>query len=603
MAMDGYEFREEKSNRASFSPSDNHFSSLRSIDDEGLSESEIFSLSSRPDILRDIMKSFLKLKQNDCLCDVVLVAEDNEIKAHKIVLAATTPYFSAMFTNKMIESSSPKIYIHGVDSKSLQALVDFIYGENLYVRIDNVHNLLSAASLMQINCVKDACINYLMKKLHPENCLTVRNLADAFLCEKLLKAANSFLEKNFVEVSQSDEFMQINIDNLIEIIKKDDLNVRSEEQIFEAVVSWVKVDIAKREEYLPRLLAHVRLPLLSPQYLSDRVLTEEIIHNNIYCRDLIDEAKDYKLMPERRKELNSERTLPRRCNESCGMIYVVGGLTSSGESLSIVEKYDSVSGKWNHVLPMSVQRSRVGVAIHDGKLYAIGGFDGTVRLNDVERYDPALGCWKKVCPMNIRRSAVGAAVLGNKIFVVGGYDGNSSLNSVECYDAELNQWRFVASMSTLRSAAGVSTLNGKLYCAGGHDGLTIFASGEMYDSTLRQWRAIAPMTTRRCRLGLTVLNGRVYACGGYDGTSFLSSVEFYDPCNNQWTNVASMTQRRSRVSTVTLGGKIFAIGGYNGAANLSSIETYDPWTNAWTLTTEMSMHDGGVGVGVLPRIP
>ena len=110
------------------------------------------------------------------------------------------------------------------------------------------------------------------------------------------------------------------------------------------------------------------------------------------------------------------------------------------------------------------------------------------------------------------------------------------------------------------------------------------------------------MTVRRCRLGLTVLNGRVFACGGYDGTSFLSSVEFYDPYSNQWQYVASMTQRRSRVSTVTLGGKIFAIGGYNGAANLSSIETYDPWTNAWSLTTEMSMHDGGVGVGVLPRL-
>ena len=143
---------------------------------------------------------------------------------------------------------------------------------------------------------------------------------------------------------------------------------------------------------------------------------------------------------------------------------------------------------------------------------------------------------------------------------------------------------------------------GKLYCAGGHDGLTIFASVESYDSTLRQWRQISPMITRRCRLGLTVLNNRIFACGGYDGSSFLSSVEYYDSYNNMWIQVASMTQRRSRVSSVTLGGKIFAVGGYNGTANLSTIETYDPWTNEWSQVTEMGMHDGGVGVGVLPRV-
>ena len=110
------------------------------------------------------------------------------------------------------------------------------------------------------------------------------------------------------------------------------------------------------------------------------------------------------------------------------------------------------------------------------------------------------------------------------------------------------------------------------------------------------------MSVRRCRLGLTVLNNRIYACGGYDGSSFLSSVEYYDASTNQWNYVASMTQRRSRVSAVTLGGKIYSVGGYNGASNLSTIETYDPWANEWVLSTEMGMHDGGVGVGVLPRI-
>ena len=50
----------------------------------------------------------------------------------------------------------------------------------------------------------------------------------------------------------------------------------------------------------------------------------------MYSRDLVDEAKDYYLLPERRPLLQTFRTRPRCCNDVVGMIYAVGGLTRSG---------------------------------------------------------------------------------------------------------------------------------------------------------------------------------------------------------------------------------------------------------------------------------
>lgn len=202
------------------------------LNENGIPEHEIFYLSSRPDVLNQTFKTLLQLKKDELLWDVILHVGSREIKAHKVVLAATTPYFNAMFTNSMIEATLSSINIQGIDPESMESLVDFMYGEKLILRSSNVHKLLSGASLLQINCVKEACVNFLMKKLHPENCLTVRKLADTFSCAELLDATNSFLEKNFVEVSQSEEFLQLNENELIDLIKKDDLNVRSEEQIF-----------------------------------------------------------------------------------------------------------------------------------------------------------------------------------------------------------------------------------------------------------------------------------------------------------------------------------------------------------------------------------
>ena len=39
-------------------------------------------------------------RENDELCDVTLVVDNHKIQAHKIILAAASPYFKAMFTGK-----------------------------------------------------------------------------------------------------------------------------------------------------------------------------------------------------------------------------------------------------------------------------------------------------------------------------------------------------------------------------------------------------------------------------------------------------------------------------------------------------------------------
>lgn len=264
----------------------------------------------------------------------------------------------------------------------------------------------------------------------------------------------------------------LDFDELIDILRRDELNVRNEENIFEACMLWIKREEC-RIEYLPEALSKVRLPLLTPQFLADRVATEDLIRTSHQCRDLIDEAKDFHLMPERRELVQSFRTRPRRYDTMIGQIFAVGGLTKNGESVSTVEIYDPMTKEWKKGEAMSMLRSRVGVAVTGGKLYAFGGFDGSERLStviisiemrrkkyfftvfiqQVEVYDPKKKVWTQGKAMQCRRSAVGVAALDERVYICGGYDGVTSLSTVECYCPKTDSWSTVSFLVGQRKAS------------------------------------------------------------------------------------------------------------------------------------------------------
>lgn len=560
-------------------------------------ESIIFEQSDLFSIGFPIME---EIRRQGKLCDVTLKVDDQSFSAHRIVLAATIPYFRAMFTHDMVESKQRDIKIQGIDAAALEALINFAYNGRVVLDTENVQGVMVGASFLQLNQVKDACAHFLKQRFHPNNVLGIRTFADTLGCSALITEADRYIHQYFYDVSMSDEYLSLSCPALFSILQTDELHVFSEEQVFEAVMRWVKRDPDARKKDLPKLLATVRMPLLTPQYLTDRVAVEELIRTSHECRDLLDEARDYHLMPERRPLLQSFRTQPRCCNYIMGRIFAVGGLTKSGDSLSTVEVYDPIVGRWQLAEAMTMLRSRVGVAVMRNRLYAFGGYNGSERLSTVEVFDPQKRAWSRVSPMQCKRSAVGAAALNDFLYVCGGYDGVTSLNTVECYQPDKDVWTVVASMIKHRSAGGVVAFEGYIYALGGHDGLSIFDSVERYDPNAGKWTACVPMLTRRCRLGVATLNCKLYVCGGYDGSTFLQTVEVFDPVTNQWSMVAPMNVMRSRVALVSNMGKLWAIGGYDGVCNLSTVEVYDPSTDSWSFVPSMCAHEGGVGVGVIP---
>lgn len=54
---------------------------------------------------------------------------------------------------------------------------------------------------------------------------------------------------------------------------------------------------------------------------------------------------------------------------------------------------------------------QVGLAVVNGQLYAVGGFDGTAYLKTIEVYDPDQNQWRLCGAMNYRRLGGGVGVM------------------------------------------------------------------------------------------------------------------------------------------------------------------------------------------------
>lgn len=79
----------------------------------------------------------LRLCSDKVLCDVVLVAEDTQIHAHRTVLAGCSSYFYAMFT-KFEERKHDRVALKDIDGLALELLIEYVYTGKIHVTEDNV---------------------------------------------------------------------------------------------------------------------------------------------------------------------------------------------------------------------------------------------------------------------------------------------------------------------------------------------------------------------------------------------------------------------------------------------------------------------------------
>jgi hypothetical protein len=266
---------------------------------------------------------------------------------------------------------------------------------------------------------------------------------------------------------------------------------------------------------------------------------------------------------------------------------------------------------------MPTARAGHGVAVVNGKIYVIGGINGSY-LNINEMYDPVTDTWTTKTPMPTPRAYFAVATYLNKIYAIAGSTGIGSSTLVnEVYDASTDTWETVSSLQsdTVRSHLSANVVKGKIYVISGvasdfPHGAPGSVENNVYDPLLDVWTGKAPIPQPVFQYASAVVDDKIYIIGGrnFQSTpSILSLTQIYDTTTDTWTNGSSMPIAAYWcLSGATTGlfapKRIYIFGGFASsgpdASWLSLTQVYDPDINAWTTGTPApaAFAKGGVAV-------
>jgi hypothetical protein len=224
--------------------------------------------------------------------------------------------------------------------------------------------------------------------------------------------------------------------------------------------------------------------------------------------------------------------------------------------------------------------------------------------------------WVSKAPMHEARSGLGVAVVNGKIYAIGGVNSSGFVPSSpgsavyagttpvtvtstnEEYDPATDTWVTKAAMPNPRAVFAIAVYQNKIYCIGGKTNDSYTAINEVYNPSTNTWETKTPLPAARAFLRANVVNGKIYLIGGSPNGSLN---EVYDPETDSWNTKASSPSPTifgfATAASAVLDSKIYFIGGLSADQHYNLNQIYDTKTDSWSFgSSPPTSVDGGAAI-------
>ncbi|XP_032889411.1 kelch-like protein 34 [Amblyraja radiata] len=601
-----------------------------------------------------VVSRYRALREERLLCDVVLVAEGTEFRAHRSLLACASDYFRCLFQAHTREAGAAAVQLQLVSAGGLGRVLDFIYTSCLVLCPDSVEQTLQAASYLQVPEALRLCSVYLAGSLSNARCCHSANLAAAFALPEARHRADLYMAANLWRLlelgPERSGLDDLNPDSLLALLDSERLPGVAEVSLLGLVLDWLgrgPDPDPQRWLLADPLLSRVRYGLVPCAELQ-RLLQEDkggqgVTGRAPAARRLITQALRYHHAEARQPARQSRQSTLRSGRlllVSAGGLLLPPPASDSGEAGACppfrgLAALDPRSGSWR---PLAAGPRVQGhcVCVLGDFLFVLGGelleeeVDqaqagepgrcssglGPIPSRRVFRYDPRSDSWSRAANMLKRRAQFACCVLGERLLALGGRcgHGHPSLSATEQLDlgagGGAGRWVAAAELPQRLHGHASAVHAGTVYVSGGRASGQAEACKEMYSLAPQagaSWQCCPPMTIARFGHQMATVGERIYSfVGMYEP---FCDIECYEPLRAQWQRLRPLLFDRSCYGLAVLDGTVYLVGGKKWQQGrevaAQSAVAYEPASDTWRQVCPLpvSLYGTQCGALLLPELP
>ncbi len=581
-----------------------------------------------------VWEDLRKLFKEDLLTDVMLAADGRSIPCHKVLLAAASKFFHDKFITNPESLEHNILEIDDLEFDTLTSVVSYIYRGNIELTVEKTEKLIPASVSLMVPELTADCKNFLDEKVNSDtaDCSAIHKIAKANSLANTADKAWQVLRRNFQEFAVTEAFKDLTESELQEYLRDEELNVASEDPVFEALVTWVRHDLDDRKAKFDGLLQNIKLSHCSLSFLGGVVMTDPLVQS---CLQNVAKAMHVQattpslhLGTPRKGYPSTKISAKEECakvgDDTTGVKKVVATEVCAevADESKRMKRDTLVAVFKNQIWKLHddeahwVKEKLSGVKMLPYSAACLAGDDvvltGGELQNRAHKQCMKLSLstlnWTVLPDLNEARRSHAAVCVGDTVYVLGGecdcgpmqyaayapsgvygygpkqYGGHpiasiqyprdpmvEPMRSVEYLDMQTGAWlRSVSTdMSKPKPSLTAVRYMNTIYV------FETYASAKKtcaFDTMTQRWRNKRNMP-RYCTDGCSVLYGdRIYVLGG-DEKSCMS----YDPNQDTWEIHSSCVVDHARGTAVVWKNKILLCGG----ESTSVIEEYDPRRDTW----------------------
>ncbi|XP_037919522.1 speckle-type POZ protein B-like isoform X4 [Hermetia illucens] len=215
----------------------------------------------------DFVRKLADLQKNKRLTDITLRIDNEEIVAHKAILAAASPFFNNLFDDDFIKSKKNVVDLqHRTTPEIMSSIIDYIYSGKLTVKEKDLDLFFENIDHLGMENLKKKSGQALSTLLNSTNCVQIFILADKHQLLDVRTKAASTLSSNYSSILNSTDIKTLSIEDvlrnkmgnlrftatfsfqlevILEIVHKSQVK-----NTLVTIIEWIKDDDSNRQQHM-----------------------------------------------------------------------------------------------------------------------------------------------------------------------------------------------------------------------------------------------------------------------------------------------------------------------------------------------------------------